>query len=247
VNSNRCDVTATGLDEAGWGVGTSAGKLVHVADLLPGESAEVAIDHASPHRPEAWARIVRRLGPLSADRAEPACPAFGRCGGCVWQHLDYPAQLVAKRERLLAALADVPGLRAGTVTVALVRPSPFELGYRNKGKYVAGKASGHLVLGAFAPRSHHVIDTLGCRVVTPVIDEVATWVRGAAETAELEPYDEGTRAGELRYVVVREVAGDVIVAWSRSATIGAMARSFLRAPARRCCSGTVTSSRRSPA
>src|SRR5262245_16733203 len=95
---------ATSLDEAGCGVGDGDGVRVHVADLLPGESAEVAIDHASPHRAEAWGRIVRRLGPASADRVEPACPAFGRCGGCVWQHLAYPAQLAAKRARVAAAL-----------------------------------------------------------------------------------------------------------------------------------------------
>lgn len=212
MNSNRCTVTAADLDEAGHGVGVSEGTRVHVADLLPGEAAEVAIDHASPHRAEAWGRIVRRLGPTSPERAEPACPAFGRCGGCVWQHVDYPAQLVAKRDRVVAALAEVPAVRDGSVNVSAVRPSPEQLGYRNKGKYVAGSSGGHLILGAYAPRSHHVIDTLGCRVVAPVIDEIATWVRGAAETAELEPYVEATRAGELRYVVVRESAGDVMVA-----------------------------------
>jgi 23S rRNA (uracil1939-C5)-methyltransferase len=57
-----------------------------------------------------------------------------------------------------------------------------------------------------------VIDTLGCRVVAPIIDEVATWVRGAVERAGLVPYEERTRAGELRYVVIREAAGDVMVA-----------------------------------
>lgn len=212
MNSNRCEVTATELDEAGLGVGTSDGKRVHVADLLPGESAEVAIDHASPHKPEAWARIVRRLSPLVEERVDPACPAFGRCGGCVWQHLDYRAQLAAKRDRVIAALGEVPAVRDKAVMVEQVRPSPALLGYRNKGKYVVGQSGAHLVLGAYAPRSHHVIDTLGCRVVAPVIDEVATWVRGAAERAGLVPYDERTRTGELRYVVVREAAGDVMVA-----------------------------------
>jgi 23S rRNA (uracil1939-C5)-methyltransferase len=201
-------VTATQLDEAGHGVGTGDGKRVHVADLLPGERAEVAIDHTSPHKPEAWGRVVRRLGAPSADRVEPACPAFGRCGGCLWQHLAYPAQLVAKRARVVAALGDT----AAGVEVSEVRPSPQLLGYRNKGKYVAGRIGEHVVLGAYAPRSHQVIDTLGCRVVAPIIDEVATWVRGAAERAKLVPYDEATRAGDLRYVVVREAAGDVMIA-----------------------------------
>jgi 23S rRNA (uracil1939-C5)-methyltransferase len=213
---SKCQVTATWLDEAGHGVGTADGQRVHVADLLPGERAEDAIDHTSPHRPEAWARIVRRLGAASSDRVEPACPGFGRCGGCLWQHLAYPAQLAAKRARVVAALADVPAVRDGAVSVGEVRPSPQLLGYRNKGKYVVGRAKTALgdsiVLGAYAPRSHHVIDTLGCQVVAPIIDEVATWVRGAAENAQLAPYDEATRAGDLRYVVIREAAGDVMVA-----------------------------------
>jgi 23S rRNA (uracil1939-C5)-methyltransferase len=204
----KIDVTATELDDTGCGVGQAGGRTIHVAELLPGEWAEVAIDHASPHKPEAWGRIVRRIGPASPERVEPACPAFGRCGGCTWQHLSYGAQLAAKRARVVAALAGVP---LG-VEVAEVRPSPAELGYRNKGKYVVGAAgNGDIILGAYAPRSHHVVDTLGCRVVAPVIDEVATWLRGAAAGAAIVPYDERTRSGELRYAIVREAEGDVMV------------------------------------
>jgi 23S rRNA (uracil1939-C5)-methyltransferase len=212
VPGERCDLTASALDDAGCGVGTSEGRRVHAVDLLPGERAEIAIDHASPHRPEAWGRVVRRIGAPSPDRVAPACPAFGRCGGCVWQHLAYPAQLAAKRARVADALAEVPAVRTGAVAVVEVRPSPELVGYRNKGKYVAGRAGEQLVLGAYAPRSHAVVDTLGCRVVAPIIDEVASWVRGAAERAQLIAYDEPTRAGELRYVIVREAAGDVLVA-----------------------------------
>ncbi|MEO6775500.1 MAG: 23S rRNA (uracil(1939)-C(5))-methyltransferase RlmD [Kofleriaceae bacterium] len=202
----KLDVTATALDDTGCGVGTAGGRTIHVAELLPGEWAEVAIDHTSPHRPEAWGRIVRRIGPASPERVEPACPAFGSCGGCTWQHLAYGAQLAAKRARVVAALGDV------ACAIAEVRPSPAELGYRNKGKYVVGTArNGDVILGAYAPRSHHVIDTLGCRVVAPVIDEVATWLRGAAAGAGMVPYDERTRAGELRYAIVREAEGDVMV------------------------------------
>ena len=205
MKSNRCEVTATSLDEAGHGVGPAGKRLIHVADLLVGERAEVVIDHASPHAATAWGRISRRLGAPSPARVAPACPNFGRCGGCVWQHLAYPAQLAAKRARVAAVL--------GGVEVAEVRPAPALVGYRNKGKYVAARTAGdHLVLGAYAPRTHDVIDMLGCKVVAPVIDEVATWLRGAAELARLVPYDERTRQGELRYAIVREAAGDVLVA-----------------------------------
>ena len=192
-------------------MGVTGAISVHVADLLPGERAEVAVDHQSPHKREAWGRIVKRLGVLSPDRVAPECPGFGRCGGCVWQHLAYPAQLAAKQARVVDALAEVPALASGAVTITEVRPSPELTGYRNKGKYVVGTAGDHLVLGAYAPRSHHVVDTLGCRIVAPIIDEVATWVRGAAERAGVTAYDERERTGELRYVIVREAAGDVMV------------------------------------
>ncbi|MEO8705238.1 MAG: 23S rRNA (uracil(1939)-C(5))-methyltransferase RlmD [Kofleriaceae bacterium] len=209
---NPAEVFAGSLDEAGNGVGTVEDRTIHVSDLLPGERAEVAIDHASPHRNEAWGHVTRRLGTPSPDRVAPMCPGFGLCGGCVWQHLAYPAQLAAKHRRVAEALASVPAVADGSVTIAEVRPSPAIAGYRNKGKYVAGRSGDHLVLGAYAPRSHQVIDTLGCRVVAPVIDEVATWVRGAAEAAGLVPYDERARSGELRYVIVREAGGDVLIA-----------------------------------
>jgi 23S rRNA (uracil1939-C5)-methyltransferase len=212
MKSNRCEVCATELDDAGCGVGPAEDRLVHVADLLPGERAEIAIDHQSPHKPAAWGRVVRRLGAASPDRVAPACPAFGRCGGCTWQHLAYPAQLVEKRRRVVVALAEVPAIKDGRVAVAPAVPSPDVLGYRNKGKYVVGRAGDHIILGAYAPRSHAVVDTLGCRVVAPIIDEVATWVRGAAQGAALVAYDEATRTGELRYVIVREASGDVMIA-----------------------------------
>ena len=210
-------VEAVTLDEAGAGVGHVAdGDAVlelHVGDLLPGERAEVEVEHRSPHRPLAWGRVTSRIGAPSADRVEPACPGWGACGGCAWQHLAYPAQRLEKRRRLARALAEVPSLLGGRVAIAPVEPAPAELGYRNKGKYVAAAAGGRLVLGAYAPRSHRVIDTAACRVVAPVIAEVAAHTRQACEAAAVIAYDEATRAGELRYVIVRagEDGGALVV------------------------------------
>src|SRR5215475_11893428 len=164
AQATRCELQATALDDAGAGIGASGAISVHVGDLLPGERAEVVIEHFSPHRPEAWGRIIKRIGPPSPARVAPVCPGFGRCGGCVWQHLAYPAQLAAKHARVAGALAGVAVIKSGALEVAPVRPSPAVVGYRNKGKYVAGHTGEHLVLGAYAPRSHEVVDTLGCRV-----------------------------------------------------------------------------------
>ncbi|MCB9563665.1 MAG: 23S rRNA (uracil(1939)-C(5))-methyltransferase RlmD [Kofleriaceae bacterium] len=211
------EVVAAGLDDAGAGVGVVDGAEYHVPDLLPGERARVAIEHKSPHGQRAWARIVRRTSPPSPDRVEPACPAAGRCGGCAWQHLAYPAQLVAKRARVVAALAT---LGDAAPAVAAPVPSPRPLGYRNKGKYVVADGRHGLVLGAYAPRSHKVVDSIGCRVVTSRIDDVAIRVRRAAAAAGLRAYDERHRDGELRYVIVRsdDRGGALVVLVVTSAT-----------------------------
>lgn len=199
------ELEATGLDEAGAGTGLSGDRTLHVPDLLPGERAEVAIEHASPHRPESWGHIARRLGATSPDRTTPACPAYGRCGGCTWQALAYPAQLVHKRARVVAALP--PG-----TAVAPVTPSPATLGYRHKGKYVAGTVGGRLVLGAWAPRRHELVDTAGCRVVAPLIDELRGRVVAACAAAALAPWDERRKTGHLRYVIIRATrAGRALV------------------------------------
>ena len=226
-------VLASGLDEAGAGTATIDGSLIHVVGLLPGERGTVDLEHVSPHRAEAWGHLRERLGPVADDRVAPACPAAGRCGGCAWQHLAYPAQLAHKRDRVRAALA-------GVVAVDVVAPvvaAPAPLGYRNRGKYVAGERDGALVLGGFAPRSHDLIDTAGCQVVAPIIDEVAAWAVGAGRAADVRPFRERQRTGDLRYVVVRcNPAGDVLLGLVTPTTasaerIATMADALARHPA----------------
>ncbi|HPH67035.1 MAG TPA: 23S rRNA (uracil(1939)-C(5))-methyltransferase RlmD [Kofleriaceae bacterium] len=211
MDRNRCELLATELDEYGAGVGSTGDLRVHVPELLPGERGLVQLQHRSPHRNEAWGTLLRLVGAPSRDRVPTACPAFGACGGCAWQHLSYPAQLEQKRQRVVHAFA--AHAATAQLLVPAVRPSPAVLGYRNKGKYVVGTDGERVILGAFAPRTHSIVATTGCQVVAPVIDEVAEWTRGAADAAALVPYSEATHQGELRYVVIRaNRLHDVLVA-----------------------------------
>jgi 23S rRNA (uracil1939-C5)-methyltransferase len=188
---DSAEVVADAIAPDGRGVGDAGGHRVHVADLLPGERARVIIEHVSPHTGDAWAGLDERLGDAVPERVAPACPAFGRCGGCAWQHLAYPAQLIEKRRIVERAL---PG-----AAVADVEPSPREARYRNYGKYVIGDR----VVGAYAPRSHQLVSTLGCAIVEPVIDRIACAVAERVPGCGLPVYDEATRAGQLRYAVIR--------------------------------------------
>jgi 23S rRNA (uracil1939-C5)-methyltransferase len=236
---DRIEVEGGGLDERGAAVADHEDHRVHVAGLLPRERARVIVEHVSVHRVEgrrpAWAQLETLLAP-SPDRVAPVCPAHGPCGGCPLQHLDYQAQLRWKGVRVAEALSHHPALAA--VPVAPCVPSARILGYRNQAKYVYGRDrhSGRLVLGAYVPRSHDVVDLAGCRVVEPVLDEVAGLLRELLEARAIAPFDEVRRTGLLRYVVLRaNAAGAVLVAlvaarsdWSEAPALAAELRA--RAP-----------------
>jgi 23S rRNA (uracil1939-C5)-methyltransferase len=196
------ELEITALDGDGAGLGAHEGLTVTVPGALPGERVRAAIEHRSPHRPVAWASLLRVLRPSPA-RVEPACPAFGQCGGCTLQHLDLPAQLAFKRRRVCDALAaDAPELEA---EVDPVTRSPRPLGYRNREKLVVARQDGRVILGAFKPHSHEVIDLAGCRVVEAPLDQVARSIArlASAAGADLPVYDEKARTGFLRYVLLR--------------------------------------------
>jgi 23S rRNA (uracil1939-C5)-methyltransferase len=196
----RLSLRITRLDPEGAGLADLHDNQVHVAGALPGEEVDAVVEHRSPHRPEAWARLQKVVTP-SPSRVAPACAAFGQCGGCVLGHASYPAQLEWKRQSVVAALA---GPRLGHITVAACIPSPRPLGYRNRAKFVYGRRGGAaIVLGAYAPRSHTLVDLAGCGVVERPIDELAAWLLEQLSEARVPPYDEALHEGVLRNVALR--------------------------------------------
>jgi 23S rRNA (uracil1939-C5)-methyltransferase len=192
-------LTVSALDDEAAGLAVHDGVRVHVAGALPDEEIDATVAHVSPHRPDAWATlgVVARA---SAARVAPVCPAYGACGGCTLEHLAYPEQLVWKREHVAAALG-----RAGvTAPAAACVASPRPLGYRNKSKLVyAVDADGRAIFGAFAPRSHRVVDLAGCRVAESPLDDVAGALLALLSAHRVRGYDERTGEGLLRYAILR--------------------------------------------
>jgi 23S rRNA (uracil1939-C5)-methyltransferase len=200
------------LDDAGAGMAEADGRRVHVAGALPGETVTARVVHRSVHGRDSWADLHQIIVP-SPERVAPVCPAHGRCGGCVLQHLASRGQLAWKRDLVRSALEAAPtGLRLPLIEDCV--PSPANLGYRNQAKYVVSRdPSGRTILGAYAPRSHDVIDLAGCRLGEEPQDLVARHLRDLLDLHAVVPFDERTRTGQLRYVVLRtNHAGAVLVA-----------------------------------
>lgn len=105
---------------------TEAKWVVMVPFTLPGERVRVRVFRN--HKNFSEADLVAVLAP-APERVDPACPLFGRCGGCQYQHLDYAAQLTWKRQQVAELLRHMAGI---DFPVAPVIASPRELGYRSK-------------------------------------------------------------------------------------------------------------------
>lgn len=126
------DLTIDHLTPTGEGVATWEGQPVLVRFVLPGEIVRVRPFWAKgkrgvrPHLRGDLIDVLRR----SPERVDAPCRYFGRCGGCQYQHVDYPAQLAIKSDGLQAALAAYPGLDLPPPRPVLGCPEPW--GYRNQ-------------------------------------------------------------------------------------------------------------------
>lgn len=126
---------------------TPEGEVAFVRGGCPGDLVRARVLARKPRFLQA--EVTHVVEP-SADRVEPPCPYFGRCGGCQWQHVSYEAQLAAKRRAVADALERIGG--QDPALVAETEAGPAELGYRNKVElHVAmegGLRLGYVALGS---------------------------------------------------------------------------------------------------
>ena len=160
------------LGTSGEGVGRYEDFTVFVPGALPGESVQAAIDEVKKTYAKGHLLKVLRA---SRDRVVPACPIYEQCGGCQLQHLDYMAQLKAKRQQVIDAVTRIGGQKDLFVEPTIGAESPWD--YRNKMQFPIGRVKGKTVIGCFAQGSHEIIDTHDCHIQKEGNNEIVNAVR----------------------------------------------------------------------
>ena len=179
---DRIDVTLESWGRLGEAMARHNGEVLFVLGGIPGE--RVTAEVVRVHRKYASATVVEVLEP-SPDRVDPPCPYFGECTGCQWQHLDYDAQLAAKRDRVVDALARVGGLyvEGDEAPVAETLPSPHRYGYRNHARFTASKQG---VLGFVNRETRRFIRIDQCMLMRPSVNNLLGKLQGrCGETTQL--------------------------------------------------------------
>jgi 23S rRNA (uracil1939-C5)-methyltransferase len=139
------------------------GKAIFVPLTLPGEQARARITQSKPRYATAEVEEITRAAP---ERVVPACPHFGACGGCHYQHTDYATQLTLKQTILREMLERSGVIVPAEITVLAAEP----WAYRNRIRlafYAAGNP------GYRGRRSHGVVPIRECPIAAPLLIKAA--------------------------------------------------------------------------
>lgn len=194
------------LGSEGEGVINCNGVTAFVPQCLPGEMVEFKALKVSGS--VAYGKLTEVIT-LSKERAIPTCGAFGRCGGCQLQHMNYALQLKFKRQSVENCLKKIGGL---SVTVDDCVASDTQYGYRNKLAIPVGvDGDGGNVIGFYAPRSHRIVPVKECALQQKWSAKLISLLHLFMYEQGLKGYDEVKHKGDIRQLVARELGGKFII------------------------------------
>ncbi len=170
----QIELTIDSVAYGGDAVGRVNEFVVFVPFAAPGEQLRVELTEVKKNY--ARARILEILRP-SPDRVQPPCPHFGDCGGCQYQHLAYPAQLLLKHDQIRNLLQRLGGFH--NLPVDPVVPCPSPLAYRNRIMVRSqwDKFARKLIVGFIRHDNRLVADIDHCPIAEPALNEQLRSVR----------------------------------------------------------------------
>jgi 23S rRNA (uracil1939-C5)-methyltransferase len=191
---SEAEVTIERMCYGGAGFGRLEGKACFVPFSAPGDRARIRVVKEKRSFLEGELLELPTPSPL---RVAPACPLFGRCGGCNWQHLPYEEQLRQKGDIFGESLRRIG--RVESDALLPVAGSPAAYGYRSRIQLKLSRKGGSTLLGFFQGASHQVVDApMGCAIADPLLNQI---------TAEFRALLPGSVA-ETTIAPFRETGGD---------------------------------------
>ena len=153
------------------------------------------------------------------------CPYFKRCGGCQLLSMTYEEELNYKQQ-----LAQKHLSRFGKVQPILGAAQPCY--YRNKVEAAFGlDRSRRVIAGTYEPRSHRIVNIDHCLNEDKIATAIIVTIKKLLPSFRLLPYDEDTRTGFLRHVLVRRGVhtGEVMVVLVTASPVFPSRQNFLKA------------------
>jgi 23S rRNA (uracil1939-C5)-methyltransferase len=168
--AEKLRLSLTDMAFEGGAIARHDGQVVFAAYGIPGEEAVVEIERRS--KDYLMGRVVEVLS-SSPHRVEAPCPYFGRCGGCQWQHIDYPFQVELKARIVGEQLRRIGKFEEPPVAATLTAEERWH--YRNHARFSTDR-QGQLGFVSLVRRRFVRIDH--CRIMHPWINSVLERLQG---------------------------------------------------------------------
>jgi len=166
-------VTIETVAFGGDGIGRPENLVVFVPFTAQGDVAEVEIREA---KKRFLRGRLRRLITPSADRVDPPCPYFRRCGGCHYQHIGYAKQVEMKMRQVAEAFERIGKFPSPPVEPVLPSPAPY--GYRGKAEFhVERSRDGTARIGFMDAGGRRLVDIERCAIMEESINEQLAFLR----------------------------------------------------------------------
>lgn len=160
VAGQSFDVRIDALSYGRSAVARRDGRVMLVESAAPGDLARVELTAEHARYDEARLLEVLERG---SSRTDPPCPIVASCGGCPWQHLSYPDQLLWKQQAVVDSLERIAGMAEPPVEEAIGSPETYEYRNRIKLRFHEGE------LGFYRARSHSLVRVESCLIAEPAI------------------------------------------------------------------------------
>ena len=164
------DLRMDSMAFGGKAVSRLDGKVYFVEGGIEGDLATVEITNSNERYGEG--RVAKLLEP-SPHRGVSACDVSEQCGGCQWQGVPYPQQMIWKKQFVETSMRRIAKL--GEDLVVEPMPSPVANGYRNR-IMVRGRIfpDGQLKVGYFQRASREFVGIASCAIA---VDRINNFIR----------------------------------------------------------------------
>lgn len=206
------NVEITDAGAEGKAVARVNNLVVFVPFAAPGDIVDIKVVGKKKSFYEG--RIVR-YHQYSDMRTEPRCEHFGLCGGCKWQHLDYPHQLRFKQQQVVDSFERIGKLQIPDFDPII--PSEEQYFYRNKLEFSfsnrkwlledeieSGQDFNTNGLGMHLPGMYdRIVDLKNCYLQPEPSNSIRLALRNYGIRHGLSFYDSRIHQGFLRTAIIR--------------------------------------------
>lgn len=169
--------------------------IIKVSNILPLEEGNFEIINKG----KKTFLELKNLISKSDKRISSPCPFYLECGGCQYLHLSYEDEIKLKQEWLGDLFKNFTNIDMRPI---IKMHSP--LNYRNKCQMVYKLSKTRkIVSGFYEEHSHRIVPVDKCLLHAEVANKVIKTFNDILNKNKIQPYDEKTRQGVVRHVVVR--------------------------------------------